>query len=318
MTKQLVCGAMLLVVATGLPACKKGGGAAQPADAGTATAPNGSWVGGNEPADAAAKPVEPVRPPATDAAPVPTAEAGGVALAPAGDGGGGSTIVLGQGEGQEAEAARALLQAGIALAKSGKCREAIDQNFDKIVATFEAQYAGKQATVRCGRSSVAALGQGLEAALGGGDVVVLGPEWPDALYYKAYCLVELGDPAQAKTLLQKALGLMPGDPMYLCELGDLILRESAWQQAFDTFEQALKSAEELAGEPDGAARSPGGRTPVQWQTRALRGEGYALVELQKLDEAERAYRRALELDPYDEQAKKELEYINGLPARNTP
>jgi len=127
--------------------------------------------------------------------------------------------------------------------------------------------------VRCGRSSVDALGQGLEAALGGGDVVVLGPEWPEALYYKAYCLVELGDPAQAKSLLQKALELMPGDPMYLCELGDLILRESAWQQAYDTFEQARASAETMAAEPDGAARSPGGRTPAQWQGRALRGKG---------------------------------------------
>jgi tetratricopeptide (TPR) repeat protein len=309
---------MLLVVAAGLPACKKGGGSAQPADAGTATAPGGSWIGGNAPEDAATKPVEPVPPSATDAAPAPAADAGGVALAPAGDGGGGSTIVLGQGDGQQAEAARALLQAGIALAKSGKCREAIDQNFDKVVALFEAQFAGRQATVRCGRSSADALGQGLEAALGGGDVVVLGPEWPDALYYKAYCFVELGDPAQAKTTLQKALELMPGDPMYLCELGDLILRERAWQQAFDAFERARKGAESLAAEPDGAARSPGGRTPVQWQTRALRGEGYALVELQKLEDAEQAYRRAIELDPSDEQAKKELDYINGLRTRPAP
>jgi hypothetical protein len=268
MMKLVVCGAMLLVVATGLPACKKSGGTAQTTDAGTATAPGGSWVGGNEPQDAPAKPVEPVPPPATDAAPVPTAEAGGVALAPAGDGGGSSTIVLGQGEGQQAEAARALLQAGIALAKTGKCREAIDQHFDKVVATFEAQYAGKQATVRCGRSSVDALGQGLQAALGGGDVVVLGPEWPDALYYKAYCLVELGDSAQAKTTLQKALGLMPGDPMYLCELGDLILHESAWQQAFDTFEQARTSAEAMARRTDARAMADAG--PARRRLRARR------------------------------------------------
>jgi len=318
MMKLVTCGAMMLVVATGLPACKKGGGSPQPADAGTVTAPGGSWVGGNAPADAAAQPVEPVPPSATDAAPAPVADAEGGASAPAGDGSGGSTIVIGQGEDQQSQAARALLQAGIALAKGGKCREAIDQNFDKVAALFEAQLAGKHATVRCGRSSTDALGQGLEAALGGGDVVVLGPEWPDALYYKAYCLVELGDPAQAKTMLQQALELMPGDPMYLCELGDLILRERAWQQAWDTFEQARKSGEALAAEPDGAARSPGGRTPAQWQARALRGEGYALVELQKLEDAAQAYRRALELDPNDEQAKKELDYINGLRTGNTP
>ena len=304
MTKLVTCGAMLLVFATGLPSCKKSGGTAPATDAGAATTPE----------DTAAKPVEPVAPSATDAASAPTTDAAGGAPAPAADGGGGSTIVLGGEDDQQTQAARALLEAGIALAKAGKCREAIDQNFDKIAALFDAQFAGKQATVRCGRSSVDGLGQGLQAALGGGDVVVLGPEWPEALYYKAYCLVELGDPAQAKSLLQKALELMPGDPMYLCELGDMILRESAWQQAFDTFEQARKSAEALATEPEGAARSPGGRTPVQWQTRALRGEGYALVEQHKLDDAEQAYRSALAVDPSDEQAKKELDYINGLRA----
>jgi len=318
MMKLVACGAMLFVIATGLPACKKGGGSAQPPDAATAAAPGGSRVGGDGPGDAAAKPVEPVPQPATDAASNSTTDAGGAAPAPAADGGGGSTIVVGQGEDEQTQAARALLQAGIDLAKNGKCREAIDQHFDRIAASFAAQFAGRQDTVRCGRSSVAALGQGLEAALGGGDVVVLGPEWPDALYYKAYCLVELGDAAQAKTMLGKALELMPGDPMYLCELADLLLRESAWQQAFDTFERARKGAEELAAAPDGAAGSPGGRTPVQWQTRALRGEGYALVELQKLDDAERAYRRVLELDPNDEQAEKELGYIAGLRAGNTP
>jgi tetratricopeptide (TPR) repeat protein len=301
MTKLVTWGAIVLAVATWAQACKKSGGTTQPPDAGTVTAPGGSWMGDDPPADAAAKPVEPVAP-----------------SAPAPDAGGGSTIVLGGGDDAQSAAARELLQAGIALAKDGKCREAIEQNFDKVVALFDARYAGSRAAVRCGRSSTDGLGQALEAALGGGDVVVLGPEWPDAIYYKAYCLVELGDPAQAKPLLQRALELMPGDPMYLCELGEVILRESAWQQAFDAFEQARKNAEELAAAPDGAARSPGGRTPTQWQGRALRGQGYALVEMKKLDDAEQAYRRALELDPNDDQAKKELEYIAGLRSRAAP
>ncbi|MBI5486034.1 MAG: tetratricopeptide repeat protein [Deltaproteobacteria bacterium] len=318
MMKLVTCGAMLLVVAAGPVGCKKGGGTTQAADGGGATAPEGPANPVLAPEDAAARPVEPIPPPATDAASPPTADAGGGASAPAGDEAGGSTIVVGEGDDQQTQAARALLESGIALAKAGKCPEAIAEGFDKVVALFDAQFAGNHAAVRCGRSSTDALGQGLEAALGGGDVVVLGPEWPEALYYKAYCLVELGDPTQAKSLLQKALELMPGDPMYLCELGDMILHESGWQQAFDIFEQARKSAETLAAEPDGAARSPGGRTPVQWQTRALRGEGYALVELHRLDDAEQAYRRALELDPSDEQAKKELDYISEMRTRGTP
>ncbi|MBI5499760.1 MAG: tetratricopeptide repeat protein [Deltaproteobacteria bacterium] len=317
MTRLVTCGTMLLLVATALPGCKKNGGTTAPADAFAAPVPSVSSMGGPPPEDATSAPVETVPPPATDATSAPTADAGG-ASAPAGDEGGGSTILVGQADDQQTQAARSLLETGIALAKDGKCREAIDQGFDKVAALFDARFAGNRAAVRCGRTSTDALGQGLQAALGGGDVVVLGPEWPEALYYKAYCLVELGDPTQAKALLQQALELMPGDPMYLCELGDMILREKAWQQALDIFEQARTSAETLAAEPDGAARSPGGRSPAQWQARALRGEGYALVELQRLDEAEQAYRRALELDPRDEQAKKELDYIHELRTRNAP
>ena len=319
MTKLVTCGVMLFAAVAALSGCKKkDAGTTQPADASAATAPADSSVGIHASEDSAPKPVEPVPSSVPDAASAPTTDDAGGASAPVADGGGGSTIVVGQGDDEQTQAARALLQAGIDLAKAGKCREAIDEGFDKVVALFEARFAEDRAGVRCGRSSTAALAQGLEAALGGGDVVVLGPEWPEALYYKAYCLVELGDPAQAKSMLQRALELMPGDPMYLCELGDLVLRESAWQQALDTFEQALNSARTMADEPLGAAGTLGGRTLVQWQTRALRGQGFALVELQRLDAAEQAYRRVLELDPSDEKAKKELDYLSGLRAGTTP
>lgn len=41
----------------------------------------------------------------------------------------------------------------------------------------------------------------------------------------------------------------------------------------------------------------------------LRGIGYALIELGRLDEAQRAYEASLELQPTNELAKKELIYI---------
>jgi Flp pilus assembly protein TadD len=47
-------------------------------------------------------------------------------------------------------------------------------------------------------------------------------------------------------------------------------------------------------------------------TRAWRGQGYCLVEQGKLNEAEAMYRKCLALDPKDNKARGELEYIQGL------
>jgi Flp pilus assembly protein TadD len=49
---------------------------------------------------------------------------------------------------------------------------------------------------------------------------------------------------------------------------------------------------------------------------ALRGLGYALVELGDLDGAERAYERSLEIEHHNEVAESELAYIGQLRARH--
>lgn len=43
--------------------------------------------------------------------------------------------------------------------------------------------------------------------------------------------------------------------------------------------------------------------------------GYALVELKRLDEAEKMYRQCLELDKNDSKASNELRYIQNLKAK---
>lgn len=294
----------LSLLAASATACKK------KAEEGAPTAPPA--------ADGAATTV--VEPPAVepaktdDAPPAPEPDDGGgstIAVGgSAGDGGGATITVGGPAGDDESRQARAWLDAGIALAKEGQCERAIVEGFDKAIAFFEQRYDPAKTKVRCGRTSVAGLSAGLEAALGGGDVTVLGPEWCDALFYKAYCLVELGRVPEAEAVLARACEMMPGDPMYLSELGDAQQRQGKSEAALATFEKALAAATALAAEPDAAERSPGGRPPVQWQTRALRGIGYALVELGRLEDARATYRRALDIDPNDATAKKELEYVN--------
>jgi tetratricopeptide (TPR) repeat protein len=112
--------------------------------------------------------------------------------------------------------------------------------------------------------------------------------------------------------------MMPGDPMYLAELGDAQQRQGKSEAALATFQQALEAANTLAAESDAAERSPGGRSPVQWQTRALRGIGFAQVELGRLADARATYQRALELDPNDQSSKDELAFVEGKLGGGTP
>jgi hypothetical protein len=49
----------------------------------------------------------------------------------------------------------------------------------------------------------------------------------------------------------------------------------------------------------------------------LRGEGYALVDLNRLDEAEAAYKESLKVDPDHGHALEELKFIESV-RRGTP
>lgn len=53
-------------------------------------------------------------------------------------------------------------------------------------------------------------------------------------------------------------------------------------------------------------------------TRALRGQGYSLVELGDLDAGEQKYQQSLALNPDDTMSKQELDYIKGLRAKRKP
>lgn len=219
-----------------------------------------------------------------------------------------------------------LFERGRQLMQAGRCDEAIAQSFDPIIASFEARYGGSEVAVVCARDTGAGLLQGLlVASERQSDAAVLGPDWPDALYFRAYCQVELGDAGQARQSLLRALQLLPDDVLYLAELGHVYQMERDWPRSMQVYRQALAAAEALLQAAETAASeglpppvSPGSYTPREWVGRALRGLGYTLVELGELDEAERQYHRALELNPDDEQAQRELGYIAELRAGGTP
>ena len=92
--------------------------------------------------------------------------------------------------------------------------------------------------------------------------------------------------------------LSPRNPQYLSELAQLLARTGGAEQALALFRTAQESTEFLGPVDAPAALA-----------RALRGQGYALIELGRYDEAEAIYHQVLEKTPDDRIARGQLQYV---------
>ena len=108
---------------------------------------------------------------------------------------------------------------------------------------------------------------------------------------------------KAVAYLDRGLAIQPGNSWLLSEKGAAL-------------NAMRKPAEALATYDAGLA----GDLPIAKTDRALllRGRGYALIELGRLDEAEAAYRESLTLEPDHGGALHELKYIADLKKGRTP
>jgi tetratricopeptide (TPR) repeat protein len=192
---------------------------------------------------------------------------------------------------QQVDAAAKLLQ-------QGKPAEAID-GVDKVIAHFEALRKDKTDVAYCARSPAESLVYLLQAAKDKAPASVYGPAWCDAYFLRGYALIELGRTGAARAALERAVQLAPREAHYRSELAELYAREKNWNEALAAFDASATVAEESVQKERKNAELG----------RALRGKGYVLVELGRLDEAEAMYRRCLALDPADRKAMNELRYV---------
>jgi tetratricopeptide (TPR) repeat protein len=193
---------------------------------------------------------------------------------------------------------KALLRTGTSQLRAGRVEEAIAQSFAPLIARYESRYKDSDQQVYGARSPVESLAYLLVAANAHRNAVVIDSTWGDAHYLMAYALVELKRLDDAAMELQKAIDLSPQNALYLSELGNLHAMNQQWEMSLQTFKTAT----------DAAALSPDSLR-IKESTRALRGQGYAQVELGRLDEAKALYERCLVLDPDDAGAKAELGFI---------
>jgi tetratricopeptide (TPR) repeat protein len=201
-----------------------------------------------------------------------------------------------------------ILTAGVELVKQRQPAAAIEGYFDKVIASYEATYPAGGKTVYCASSAPESLFYLAQAAKDKKEAIVLGPAWCDAYYLRAYSLIDLGRKDEARATLEKAIAHSPKDPHYLSELANLSRMEKDWSGALAKYEAAVQMAREFA--------APLSRTAELGE--ALRGKGYVLVELGRLEEAEATYKECLAVNAADRTAMAELEYVQAKLQQRKP
>jgi Flp pilus assembly protein TadD len=111
--------------------------------------------------------------------------------------------------------------------------------------------------------------------------------------------------ADAGAELEKALALSPLDSQYKNELAFTYLHSRDWEKMLALYREAEGDAG-ISASPDEVSNL---------KCTALRGQGYALVELHRLDEAAEAYQGCLKLQPGEPKSLGELGYIEDLRSR---
>jgi tetratricopeptide (TPR) repeat protein len=175
---------------------------------------------------------------------------------------------------------------------------------DAVINAYKAYYGARKENIYCARSGPETLGSLLQAAVDHKNAIALTSTWSDAYFGKAYAFQDLHRLGEAKATLQLALKLSPSNSQYLAELGEICALEKNWPQAMKVFKEAEDNAP-LA--PDVSRADELGR--------ARRGQAYVLVELGKLDEAEKKYQQCVGANPNDSKARAELQYVREQKAK---
>jgi tetratricopeptide (TPR) repeat protein len=123
--------------------------------------------------------------------------------------------------------------------------------------------------------------------------------YPRAWHYRGFLAVKQQRPADAMAFLDRALQLQPRHPVPRLEKARACAMMGDHAAAITLYDEVLALWDEIHG---------------RIRAVALRGRGVQLIDLKRLDEAERVLRDSLKLEPNSEVALNELEYIRELRA----
>lgn len=204
-------------------------------------------------------------------------------------------VAAGQGKDRDS-AADATIDRAFSAIEAGDAARAL-ATVEPVVASFEKEYSGEKRQIFCSQTAEQD-GYYLATAAGHTDTVrLVASTWCEALYVKAFALVDLDRLDDAQSAFERLVAFAPKHARYLNELAYVLLKKKDWRHSI----QAYATAEAAAS-----------FTPERRDYErcvSFRGIGYDLVELGRLDEAEAAYRKCLAITPDEPKSLGEIEYI---------
>jgi tetratricopeptide (TPR) repeat protein len=196
-------------------------------------------------------------------------------------------------------AEREKLNNAFELVRQGKASEA-EAIFSAVIAEYDRK-AQPGMIYRCASDPAHALETLLGSAVEKPDksVVVLGPNWCDALFGEGFALIDLNRANEAEAFLAHAVEMNPNNAHYLNEYAEWYKSHHQWQKAHDLFAHAWDIVDHDKKGPDRRIAA-----------RALRGMGFTQIELGDYNDAEKLFKRSLDYEPEKQDAVAgELQYI---------
>ena len=198
----------------------------------------------------------------------------------------------------------AAINQAASLIQSRQPQAAIDRFLDPLIARLDARYRDVPDKLYCANTMPEAMMYALQAAATNTNTAVVDGALCNAYFMRGFAELDLGKITAAQADYDRVIALSPSNPHFLNEVGQFHSRMRDWAGALGYFHRAEEASKAFSVE---------GRMNAELGL-ALRGIGYVDVELGKLDEAEAAYRRCIEIDANDRQAKAELGYVLNLRA----
>jgi tetratricopeptide (TPR) repeat protein len=169
---------------------------------------------------------------------------------------------------------------------------------EPVIASFEAAYPASEKLVYCGDDPAQTFMLLIMAASQKKDGIVVDQFYCDAYFMKGFALIDLNRISDAGPFLQKASDLAPLNAHFMNEYAEWYKTNRNWQKSYELFEKA-KGIAEYSGESF--------RKEVE--ARSLRGMGFNMIEMGKLDDAEKMFKQSLKLLPGHKGSLSELQYI---------